>query len=154
MPKGFALLLASAAAFVPGPGAGTAAEPTNGVSLQVDMDGDGLADRFAMERSGEKIAVTVALADGVEGKLEFATEDFYCSVIVPDPACGDFGQPLESFPLTREAISDLALTFDLDDTGIFVGNGRAGAISASPGETDPFVFFWNAKSGQLDWLRL
>ena len=107
-----------------------------------------------MDRSGDKIVVSVELAVGTASQLEFATADFHCSVVVPDPACGDVPQALEPISLTSKDIADLVFMFDLESIDVFVGNGRAVAVSVPPGDTDPFIFFWNAKSRQLDWLRL
>jgi hypothetical protein len=118
------------------------------------MDGDGRADRFTMERSGDKVLVSVMLATGISSQLRFATPDFSCSALIRDPACGDAPQALEPFRLGSKDIPDLVFKYDLEDPDVFVSNGRGVAVEVQPGDTDAFIFFWNVKSGKLDWLRL
>ncbi|MEO6102760.1 MAG: hypothetical protein ABIP44_03865 [Pseudoxanthomonas sp.] len=124
-------------------------------SIEVDFDGDGRIDQFAMGVSGDEVVVALRLKGQKRYmKLEFSATDFSCSPATFVETC-DMPRPeLRAYQLKKEDFEDLITVFDLKSTDIFVQNGKSVGVSVPIGETDPFFFFWNSKSMRLDWLRL
>ena len=123
--------------------------------MQVDFNGDGRDDRFAMGVAGSQVVIAVTLAGTtVPQMLVFPKSEIDCSPALYDKACGIPRPKLEVVHLSKNTFGDLKDEFDLDSTDVFVQNGKSEAIQVPVDETDPYLIFWNAETGKLDWARL
>jgi hypothetical protein len=123
---------------------------------QADLAGDGLVDIFAMglDQKGNVVVAIRYGSNSATQKLVFPSDDLACSPANYGTGCDVSVPKLSKFRIEEKTPSDLAATFDLESTDIFVKNGRAEVVVVPVGETDPFYFYWNAKNQRLEWLRL
>lgn len=112
--------------------------------IQVDIDCDGKQDYVFLAQDAESASVGVVL--GREA-ASISVRRFAVSSSDQDDLC--------AVPATIEPES-----MDYDPTDAvgklpgFVRSKQCTAFVLSDGQCDPFHFFWNKKTGRLDWWRL
>ena len=112
--------------------------------IQVDIDCDGKQDYVFLAQDAKSASVGVVLGRATS---PITVRSFAVSSSDQDDLC--------AVPATIEPESlDYDPTDAVGELPGFARSKRCTAFVLSDGQCDPFHFFWNKKTGRLDWWRL